>query len=333
MSSVIAKLFGLRAPSPAQAPAGANAVCNEALPIWARQIETAREQTETAIVALSTRFAGIVSRLDLALDASQHASGASGSDLAAALSEGRRELERVMETLGAIHAGRVALAEQIRALARYSGELAKMASEVELIAFQTNMLALNAAIEAAHAGEAGRGFAVVAHEVRNLSTASRDTGKSIAHKIALVNDSLGRIIETNEEVASREGEALRDSGGRIRGVLSRFGEMGVSLAESSDHLRRESAAIKDEVSESLVQLQFQDRVGQIMSQVVSSMQDVQQNAGAAVSTQPVRGAQDYLAQMSRTYTTEEQRRNHAQLAAQTEPAPLAAAAGGSVEFF
>lgn len=333
MSSVIAKLFGLRAPSPVKTPVGtvANALRTEALPIWARQIETAREQTETAIVALSTRFAGIVSRLDLALDGAQHASR--GSDLAAALSEGRRELERVMEALGAVHAGRVALAEQIRALAVYSGELAKMASEVEVIAFQTNMLALNAAIEAAHAGDAGRGFAVVAHEVRNLSTASRDTGKSIAQKIALVNDSLGRIIETNEQVAAREGEALRDSGERIQGVLSRFGEMGVSLAESSDHLRRESAAIKDEVSESLVQLQFQDRVGQIMSHVVSSMQDVQQNTGAAVSTQAVRGAQDYLAQMSRTYTTEEQRRNHAQIAAQPASAPLAAVAGGSVEFF
>ncbi len=54
----------------------------QALPIWTKQVETARTQTEEAIVALSGRFAGIVNRLDLALDASQHNSG--GADLVAA---------------------------------------------------------------------------------------------------------------------------------------------------------------------------------------------------------------------------------------------------------
>jgi methyl-accepting chemotaxis protein len=39
------------------------------LPIWAKQIETARRQTEEAIVALSGRFAAIVERIDSALGA------------------------------------------------------------------------------------------------------------------------------------------------------------------------------------------------------------------------------------------------------------------------
>jgi methyl-accepting chemotaxis protein len=193
-----------------------------------------------------------------------------------------------------------------------------------MIAFQTNMLALNAAIEAAHAGEAGRGFAVVAHEVRNLSNASRETGKSIAQKIALVHDSLAKIIETNEEASEREGEALRDSSSRIQSVLGRFGDMSEGLARSADNLREESAAIKDEVAESLVQLQFQDRVGQIMAQVVGSMRDLEQRAGEPAGANIA--VKEYLAQMARTYTTEEQRRNHQGESA----APVAAQA---VEFF
>src|SRR5215475_1928899 len=44
-------------------------VVSEALPIWAKQIESARDQTEEAIVALTARFEGIVSRLDRALGA------------------------------------------------------------------------------------------------------------------------------------------------------------------------------------------------------------------------------------------------------------------------
>ncbi|WP_322110930.1 methyl-accepting chemotaxis protein [Steroidobacter gossypii] len=315
----------------------ADAVCVQALPIWSKQIETARLQTEEAIVALSARFAGIVNRLDLALDASQHHSG--DADLAQALEAGRRELARVMESLTEIHQSRSTLATQIRSLAAHSSELAKMASEVEQIAFQTNMLALNAAIEAAHVGEAGRGFAVVAHEVRNLATASRETGKGITEKIALVNESLAKIIDTNETVSVREGKALHDSENRIQNVLGQFGDMSASLSRSSEDLRRESGVIKDEIAESMVQLQFQDRVGQIMSQVVGSMRDLDQRASAVVrGEQPALDAEAYMTQMINTYTTDEQRRNHQSGISHTGPVneptgTLKVQGGSDIEYF
>lgn len=335
MENVLVKLFG-RSPVPSVTPhaeSSAESVCVQALPIWTQQIETARTQTEEAIVALTARFAGIVGRLDLALDASQHSSG--GVDLKHALDEGKRELARVMEALTEIHQSRSALAAQIRSLAVHSAELAKMASEVEQLAFQTNMLALNAAIEAAHVGDAGRGFAVVAHEVRNLANASRDTGKGITQKIALVNESLTQIIDSNETVAQREGDALRDSGNRIQGMLGKFGEMSAGLARSAEDLRRESSVIKDEVGDSLVQLQFQDRVGQIMAQVVSSMRELDQRATAVANGEhPVAvDASAYLAQMVSTYTTEEQRRNHRTIAASEPPATLKVQGGQDIEFF
>ena len=330
----VVKLFG-RAPAaapPKPEVSAADAVCLQALPIWSKQVETARIQSEEAIVALSARFAGIVGRLDLALDASQHNSG--GADLTHALEEGKRELARVMDALTEIHQSRSTLAERIRSLAVHSSELAKMATEVEQIAFQTNMLALNAAIEAAHVGEAGRGFAVVAHEVRNLATASRDTGKGITQKIALVNQSLAEIIDTNETVSEREGAALHDSGNRIQGVLGKFGDMSAGLARSTEDLRRESSAIKNEIEESMVQLQFQDRVGQIMAQVVGSMRDLDGRAHAvACGEQSDIDAEGYMAQMVSTYTTDEQRRNHQANAPSAPPATLKVQGGQDIEFF
>lgn len=334
MEKVVKLFTRARAAAPTQPESNATeAVCVQALPIWSKQIETAREQSEEAIVELSARFAGIVGRLDLALDASQHNSG--GADLGQALEEGKRELARVMDALNEIHQSRSTLAEQIRSLAVHSSELAKMASEVEMIAFQTNMLALNAAIEAAHVGEAGRGFAVVAHEVRNLANASRDTGKGITHKIALVNQSLAQIIDSNETVSVREGEALQDSGNRIQGVLGQFSDMSEGLTRSTEELRRESSAIKDEIAESMVQLQFQDRVGQIMGQVVGSMRDLDQRVTAVANGEQLAiDADAYMAQMVSTYTTDEQRRNHHSSAAASNAAGTLKVQGGSdIEFF
>jgi methyl-accepting chemotaxis protein len=179
----------------------------------------------------------------------------------------------------------------------------------------------------------------VAHEVRNLANASRDTGKGITEKIALVNQSLTQIIDTNETVAVREGEALRDSGSRIQGVLVQFSQMSAGIARSSEELRRESSVIKDEITESMVQLQFQDRVGQILAQVVTSMRDLDEGARAVSNGEESSiDAAAYMAQMASTYTTDEQRRNHQASTGQPAtggepPAPLKVQGGSDIEFF
>jgi methyl-accepting chemotaxis protein len=62
-------------------------------------------------------------------------------------------------------------------------------SQIDQIAFQTNILSLNAAVEAATAGEAGKGFAVVAGEVRNLAGRSAETSAQIRKIVDMAKDS------------------------------------------------------------------------------------------------------------------------------------------------
>jgi methyl-accepting chemotaxis protein len=302
-----------------------------ALPIFAKQIENARQQSEDAILALSTRFRGIVSSLDNAMAASEKGSGDGGRDLRSAMEDGKQQLLKVIEALVAVRDSRAALIEDIRSLNVYTVELADMAKEVELIAFKTNMLALNAAIEAAHAsGEVGRGFAVVASEVRALSIASRETGKTIGTKIGLINDALKHIVGANETAVAREAMAVKDSEGRIGTVLANFGGMTERLLQSAEKFRREGEVIKDEVMESMVQLQFQDRVGQILNHVVRSLEDLDRSAGANGGAGHAAGAADaaknYLDGMAQSYTTEEQRRIH-------DGAAAVAVVPQAVEFF
>ncbi len=282
----------------------------EALPIWARQIETSRGQTEDAVVALSERFSGIAQRLDAALGREE---GAGRQDVAAQMRDSERDLKLVMDALRAIQKSRDELANEIRGLAAYTEAVRSMASEVESIAFQTNVLALNAAIEAAHAGERGKGFAVVAHEVRALSNAARDTGKRITQKITLINEALDKISETNEIVAQRDQREVTSSEANIGAVLNRFTQSTSQFAETAQRSTEQSRAIKHEVEESLVQLQFQDRVSQILAQVVSSIGQMTDWAGSDIPA-PQAQETNQLAQLMGSYATEEQRRNHQGLA-------------------
>src|SRR5581483_10468314 len=286
----------------------------QAIPIWARQVESARRQTEEAIVSLSQRFEGIVNRLDSALGSGEE-SGASAITVDA--QEGERHLAQVIEALKLIQQSRDALAEDIRALVKHTDELRKMSGDVESIAFQTNMLALNAAIEAAHAGEAGKGFAVVAHEVRALSEAARTTGKRITGTVGLISSALTEIGAKNEKVSSRDQQAVADSQEHIRTVLERFNQRTSRLAQAAQQSQQASEAIKGEVCESLVQLQFQDRVGQILQHVVSSMRQVGELSVAAEPDGNGRErVRQHMENMARTYTTEEQRRLHRGLESQ-----------------
>jgi methyl-accepting chemotaxis protein len=290
-------------------------VVSEALPIWAKQIESARRQSEDAVVALSARFEGIVNRLDRALGTAGTDSGTKA--IAEDAAEGERHLAEVIQALKLIQQSRDALAQDIRALVSHADQLRKMSSDVESIAFQTNMLALNAAIEAAHAGAAGRGFAVVAQEVRALSEAARSTGKRISGTVGLISAALIEIGTKNERVSSRDQQAVADSQQHIRTVLERFNQRTTNLAQVAQQSQRASEAIKGEVCESLVQLQFQDRVGQIMQHVVDSMRQAEELPHTAEASGSVQAhVQQHLDKMARTYTTEEQRRLHRGLESQ-----------------
>jgi methyl-accepting chemotaxis protein len=283
-------------------------ICLEALPIWARQVETARRQTEEAIVALTARFDGIATRLDAALGAVEQ-DGGTGA-ISADAEEAAHTLALVLDALKAIQQSRNALAQDIRGLVAHIEQLSRMSGEVESIAFQTNMLALNAAIEAAHSGEAGKGFAVVAQEVRSLSQAARETGKRISDTVGVISRALTDIGGSNERVALRDQQSVQESETHIRTVLERFRERTGRLVAAAKRSGAESAAIKDEVCDSLVQLQFQDRTSQILAQVVAAMTELAAQNGIGASGESPSVVREHLARMAGSYTTDEQRRNH-----------------------
>jgi methyl-accepting chemotaxis protein len=283
----------------------------------AKQIETSRTQTAEAIESLSTRFSGLVEKLNTAVTASETAAGnmVGGTGVASALGNSRTELTQLVDMMREALQARNENLEHVRGLAEKTTELKIMAESVEKIAEQTNLLALNAAIEAARAGEAGRGFAVVADEVRALSNQSGTTGENIAALVGNINHSMQDVLKDAEKGAEQDVEVEKEAQETINKVLTSLHEMMDGLSSSSEILKSESVGISNEISDILVSLQFQDRVSQILMHVRDSLAEyeicVDENRQLRLSGTPTPiDADAILARLSKGYTTEEQRNIH-----------------------
>ncbi len=289
---------------------------SEVVPVWVRHVETGRSQMETAIIDLMVRFSGIVDKLDAALKASEAASEGIDGGLVSVFASGEKELGAVIRSLRDAMQHKETMLTEINELLHFITELEKMAVDVAGIADQTNLLALNAAIEAARAGEAGRGFAVVADEVRKLSTLSKATGKQISETVRVISTAISAAVGTAKKTAAGESEALAASEAAIGKVLGNFRQITNGLSESSVILRRESDGIKDEVAQSLVQLQFQDRVSQILSHVrdnIDSLPGYLEKSREAFDSngrlEPV-AAKQLLQEIESTYAMAEEHGSH-----------------------
>lgn len=295
--------------------AGQTKFSEEVVPVWAGHIESSREQMENAVSALSERFSGIVDKLDEAVHTSSLETDSiedSGTGLVAVFARSESDLNAVIESQKTAMGSMVVMLDQVQGLDRFIDELRDMATDVAKIAQQTNLLALNAAIEAARAGDLGRGFAVVAKEFRMLSKQSGDTGKRISEKVGIINSAILETCRVVRESVSQEDGSLLTAQNSIGRVLNDFKDITDALMRSSALLKGESIGIKSEIGEALVQLQFQDRVSQIMNHVKDNighlpefMLEHHQQYGQ-VGDLRAPDAQDLLDRLEQTYVMTDQ---------------------------
>lgn len=286
----------------------------EILPLWQRQTELARNQLEGSITELVGRFSDIHQRLQAAVASSSSTASSMKGDtgLGGVIHFANDELSQITHTLRQAIDQRDELLSEISGLSKITVELSGMSAEVAGIASQTNLLALNAAIEAARAGEYGRGFAVVADEVRTLSTRSGETGARIGRRIEQVNSALQTTLDRTAEYAAEDNSRLTKSETSIAQVLEQFQHSSENILQSAHILEQESAAVQSSVEEVLVNLQFQDRVSQILGHVIDDMEKLV----GAIADQETRlrhgepvvaiDTGEWLRSLQKTYTTLEQ---------------------------
>ncbi len=309
---------GMRNDNSVLADSSLQELCLEAIPIWVRQVNAVKAQTEEAILTLSRRFSNLAERLDNAVAASGGDSVGQdgGAGLSSIFSRSQSELLSVVDHLEESVNTKEEMVSEVNRLGEHTAELQAMAADVAKIAEQTNLLALNASIEAARAADAGRGFAVVADEVRKLSIQSGETGKDIGKKVGMISQAMKSTLQIVTRAAEDSNKVTTSSRETINKVLSELNVTMQELSDSATTMQEESRGIKSEIEDILVSLQFQDRVGQIIDHVRESLLSLSVNleeieqARRNGTESKMLNVPAFLDMMHKMYTTDEQRLNH-----------------------
>ncbi len=293
-------------------------VSKKTFPIWSRQIETSRANTEKSIIELTQRFNGMSQHLEQVINASQNGIPGFGSDADGGnvFLDARNTLQAALSTIDHSFREQAEMLGGMQLLASQIAELDGMAVGVRNIADQINLLALNAAIEAARAGEQGRGFAVVADEVRGLASQSAQTGQHIRNKVDAIRASMNTTMETTNQYAESTKLTAEQAKEIIESVFENLQKMLIVLQEDGTSLRRVGDGIRNEIFDVLVAFQFQDRVSQILTHVKDDFKGLTDQIESYREQRVVGGelipldVASIAAQIVANYTTDEERRNH-----------------------
>jgi len=275
------------------------------LPKWKDNLHLVQRETEQAIQGLTQSFTNMQANLQLAMG--QQGTIAQDS-LVQALRKAKDELPHVVESLGKSQESRGQVREEIQGISRRIKELQGMVEGVSKVSAQTNLLALNAAIQAARAGEAGKGFGVVADEVRALSKLSADTSRSMHLKVEEIAQVIHSSVESAQKSSQQDASLTEQAKSTVGNILQ---ELSARWSETENRMQLLESVGKEtnaNILTVMVDLQFQDRVSQILSHV---FQDIERLAEILKRNEKIPDPKEWLSQLESSYTTLEQEEAHA----------------------
>ncbi|MEQ1637501.1 MAG: methyl-accepting chemotaxis protein [Methylococcales bacterium] len=250
-------------------------------PVWSALIDSSRLQMENAINALTLRFNNIVNNLDSVLELTQSVLIESDQNV---FESSRNRLNQVAINLDQGLNDKRLMLETIKTLVNFIGDMQGMATDVTQFAEQTKQLAEHAWIEAGLAGDAGQGFSVVAEKIKQLASASGNTGKQFCDKVNEINAAITNAFLIAEAASKANAESVTSANVQIQDVLTDMQAVLDFLKLANQRLGDKAQGIKEEVFESIVQFQFQDRIGQTLTHVRDSIGQLPQHIAQSLAT-------------------------------------------------
>jgi len=160
------------------------------------------------------------------------------------------------------------------------------------IADRTNMLAIRTSIEAAKAGEAGGGFAVIGSDIQKLSKNSMDIAEQITSTIQETSAAVSSSVQEYGEKIDSAVEKLEKSGGVHSELIEKLTPQIDNLTDVVNTSRDLSSSVHGHVDEMARQLQYQDRIQQIISHLIQFLEEMGTEAAKTACSYVEKGAEE-----------------------------------------
>lgn len=258
------------------------------VPVWRHNVQLARAQTQEAIDRLTQRFVGIHQRLGGAMSLAE---GGKNGDVLQVIQKAASQLGGIAEALEQVLSTRDGLLRKIETLGQHNDDIRQLAQQVELIAGRTGVTDLFSDQES----------------WTELATRSAEAGRQIIGKTKNVQQQIQAALASSHQLDSDAVRMMDDSRVVIDNVIADFRESALKLSGTVEQLEEENREVDQEVCDILVNLQFQDRISQILDHVQSDMVKL---VSLVEQAHAVPDRSIWLADLEKTYTTQEQRQIH-----------------------
>ena len=291
---------------------GLNELCETAFSLWSKQIHSCGQILETEITDISQAISSMADEITIAMNlcADVVAKIVTRTEDRSDGSDAREKMQAVAEALKSTVETRGTLLDDVKTLGPLTNGLETMANDVMEISTQTKLLALNATIEASRAGEAGKGFGVVASEVRALAMRSAEIAEAMVSSSENIQEKIKHTQQSADATALVESRLVETSNVNMGAILDLHDTTMSNLLTALGELQSIDFKYKQSVSDAIIALQFQDRVGQILNNIALScdgslelLAESVENKTRAIDYEP------WLVTMNTRFTTSEEREN------------------------
>ena len=296
---------------------GAEVMVAQVVPVWGKQLDIGRDAASDGLGKLLETFAklaGTLGSLAQQLDQGRPTLDAGAIEgVLADGSPGHAALAALLAPSQRAFAQRDAAVAELGHCANAVIELRQLGRQAREIGKHTRLVAFNASIEASRGSGLGAandsGSQAVANETRMLAGRMAEVGEQVERLVGRLEKTLtpARLhAEINDtpadelqlELALRARESLNAMMAGLGGAM-----------HSSNEVRAAASALQAQLEETFVLFQFGDRISQMLSIISNDMQNFGRWVGAnPYATQS--DAADWLANLERGYTMDEQRSQH-----------------------
>jgi len=265
------------------------ALVQAVVPAWNNNVQLARSQTQEAIDQLTQRFVGIHERIGGALSMAE---GGRNGDVPQVIQSSAVQLGNISAALEQVVSTRGILLHKIELLAQYNDEIHQLAQQLQRLAGAADTVELSSL------------------ELNGAELAAQvvEVGQQIQDKTATAQLQIQMALVSANQLDGEADGIVDDSRQVIDTVIADFRRSALKLSGTVDQLEEDNREVDQEVCDILINLQFQDRISQILDHVqrdMSKLVSVLEQAG----TLPLPPA--WLNALEQTYTTLEQRQTHA----------------------